>query len=182
MGPVASQTPGEGGPFSVAGQAKPGLAYSLGWATGFGQLLLSRPSLGLWDARYVDHQDGSSFVIDLGTMTYGELDKAGAPFGKADPNGALDQFINQNVVASMVFRLAANDPQIPATRGLGLDTIGRALVDARISTPAIQRGYVKVDLLDFFDAGRCSGAFSEGDIEAVTGVVGFPWDGKPRCQ
>ncbi len=110
-----SLSPGEGGKHYVDAASKPGLAYSEGWATFFAQSNIGSPV-------YVDQQNGSFFWVDISKYNYsgGALD-----LPKAD--GPIDQNVNENVEAGMLWKLWASTADDPDGRNLQ-DQIGRAHV------------------------------------------------------
>jgi hypothetical protein len=181
-----SRSPGEGGPHFVAQASKPGLAWSEGWATAFGQWNSSDGPSGDYDPLYFDTQDGTTFWINIATATY----TAGA-LQKPSPDGPLDQPVNENVVSSMVWHLwqpeaarykqelGGTDPG--AYAGVGDDKMFQAVQSDRVLKPEFDRGYGRVDLLDFYDAAVCTQAATEPNVSTVAGDVGYPWDGAPRC-
>jgi hypothetical protein len=171
-----SRPPGEGGIHFASGASKPGLAYSEGWATAFGQWALSTPSLGVWDPVYVDRQDGTTFFFDIETMSW-----SSGMLPSPAPGASVDAPINENAVASMIFALGAPATAIQHGQGLGPDAWFRALTSSRL-LGSVGRGYFRRDLLDFFDAGRCSGAFPDASITAVAAPQNFPWDHDPLCD
>ena len=64
--------------------------------------------------------------------------------------------------------------------GLGDSGIFRALTSSRVKT--LNRGYAKVDVVDFFDGALCTGAATTAQIDAVTrDLVGFPYADAPVC-
>jgi hypothetical protein len=173
-----SRTPGEGGVHYVGQASAPGLAYSEGWATAFGQWNAS--FAGNWDPTYIDTQDGTTFFVDIekANWTNGALQTPSA-------SGGIDQKINENIVASMIFKLNADgsavDAPISGGQGLGPDALFKSFISPRVAGTA-NRGYAKVDLIDFFDGGRCTEAFPDAAISAVSSAVTFPWDSKPQCN
>lgn len=174
-----SLSPGEGGPHYVSQASKPGLAYSEGWATSFGQWNVS--FAGAWDPLYIDTQDGTTFFVDIAKGTY----RGSTALQRPDPNGGISQNINENIVAGMLFKLNADasgvDSPIAGGQGLGPDPLFKSFVSPRV-TGKLNRGYSKVDLIDFFDAGRCSESISDAAISAVSDDVTFPWDSSPQCN
>lgn len=172
-----SRQPGEGGPHTVTGVYKPGLAYSEGFATAFGQRNVSDVAGGEYDPLYLDMQDGTTFWIDISSAVYDSYKAVTKP----NPSGPLDQPMNENIVAQMLWHLW--HPQAAgagAYEGLGDDAIFRALTSARVKT--MNRGYTTVDVLDFFDAAVCTGVATNAEIDAVSrNLVGYPWDDSAVC-
>lgn len=171
-----SRTPGEGGTHYAASPSKPGLAYLEGWATAFGQWNLGSPSAGIWDPRYVDRQGNTTFYLDIAKMTW-----TNGTLPTLAPGAPVDAPINENAVAAMIFALAAPASVIPHGQDLTADAWFRTLVSPRLNG-SLGRGYFRTDLLDFFDAGRCSGALPDASIVAVTAPQNYPWDHDPLCD
>lgn len=166
-----SLSPGEGGPHYVNAASKPGLAYSEAWATSFGCSSIGSPM-------YVDEQNGSFFWVDISKYTY-----SGGALEMPDPNGPIDQFINENIGAGMIWKLWANSSQDSDGQGLGDAGIMGALMEPKLVNGTYNRGYDTVDLIDYFDAAICSGSMSEAEVNAVTATTGFPYDPATRpCQ
>jgi hypothetical protein len=159
-----SASPGEGGPHYVAAASKPGLAYSEGWATSFGMTNVGSPV-------YIDQQDGTFFWVDLSKYDY-----SGGPLEKPDPNGAIDQYINENVVAGMIWKLWVDQSLDPDGRNLGDDKIFATLTNPKLVDGTYNRGYYKVDLVDFLDSAICSGSATVEDVASVTGPAQYPYN------
>lgn len=176
-----SVSPGEGGPHYLGQASKPGLAYSEAWATAFAQTNVGAPV-------YMDQQEGTFFWVNIAKYTYtnGNLEKP-------DPDGPIDQYLNENVAAGMIWKLWV-PTQTPSDQlDIGTDPDGRGLGDSKIFTVltnpklidgTLNRGYSKVDLVDFFDSALCTNQATEADISAVVATSGFPYDPatKPACQ
>ena len=111
--------------------------------------------------------------------------KVGAIDFYANLDGGIDQFINENIVAGMIFKLNADasgvDSPITGGQGLGPDPLFKTFISPRV-TGSANRGYFKVDLIDFFDGGRCSEALPNASITSVSNDVTFPWDNAPQCN
>jgi len=165
-----SKSPGEGGTHYVDQASKPGLAYSEAWATAFGCTNIESP-------KYVDEQMGSFFWVDISKYTYSG---SGGKLQMPDPNGPIDQYINENVGAGMIWKLFVDSSVDPQGRGLGDDKVFGALTYPPLVDGTFNRGYHTVDLVDFFDAALCSGYVSEADINAVTKTTGFPYNPATR--
>nr|MCU0684117.1 hypothetical protein [Polyangiaceae bacterium] len=43
------------------------------------------------------------------------------------------------------------------------------------------RGYERVDLVDFYDATSCENVAPDQSVVSVSDDVGFPWDSSPIC-
>jgi hypothetical protein len=183
-----SRSPGEGGQHFVGQASKPGLAWSEGWATAFGQWNSSDPPNGDYDPVYYDTQDGTTFWVNIATASY-----TNGNLQKPDPNGPLSQFINENVVSSMVWHLwqpeaarfqasadapGGNDGGTYAN--VGDDGMFRAVQSNRL-IGGQNRGYERVDLVDFYDATSCENVAPDQSVVSVSDDVGFPWDSSPIC-
>ncbi|MBI5535569.1 MAG: hypothetical protein HY898_22755 [Deltaproteobacteria bacterium] len=180
-----SLSPGEGGQHFVGQASKPGLAYSEAWATSFGQSNVSTPI-------YVDQQEGTVFWVDISKYTY-----SNGNLQKPDPAGPIDQNINENVAAGMIWKLWAyqscpngtcpNDESItiedPDGQGIGSANIFKTLTYPALVNGTLNRGYSKVDLVDFLDAAVCSGAATDAQITAVCDTTGYPYKSadRPAC-
>ena len=166
-----SVSPGEGGQHFVNAASRPGLAYSEAWATAFG-------CSNIGNSMYVDEQSGSFFWVDISKYTY-----SGGGLELPNPNGPIDQYINENVGAGMIWKMYADGAQDPDGRGLGDAGIFGALTYDKLVNGTYNRGYEKVDLIDYFDSAICSSSASEADINAVIQTTGFPYDPATRpCQ
>lgn len=168
-----SVSPGEGGPHYVNTPSKPGLAYSEAWATGFGCTNIESP-------KYVDEQSGSFFWVDISKYTYSG---SSGSLSMPDPNGPIDQYVNENVGAGMIWKLLVDSSMDTEGRGLGDPKVFGALTYGPLVNGTFNRGYEKVDLIDFFDAAICSGNASVADVDSVTQTTGFPYNPATRpCQ
>jgi hypothetical protein len=163
-----SKSPGEGGTHYVNAPSKPGLAYSEAWATAFGCTNIDSP-------KYVDEQSGSFFWVDISKYTY-----SGGSLQMADPDGPIDQYINENIGAGMIWKLIVDQSMDPQGRGLGDPKVFGALTYEPLVNGTFNRGYHTVDLIDFFDAALCSGNASVADINAVTQTTKFPYNPATR--
>jgi hypothetical protein len=169
-----SKSPGEGGQHFVDQASKPGLAFSEGWATFSGQTNLSNsPSDNNPIAFRKSH--GTSFWVDIAKANWSE-----GTIDLPDPNGPIDQNINENIVSVMLWSLwATGNAQAP--QGLGDDPMFKVLPSQRL-VGATNRGYVKVDLVDYLDAMKCEGLATGAQISAVAAPVKYPYDNKELCQ
>lgn len=169
-----SKSPGEGGPHFVDQASKPGLAYSEGWATFAGQSNLSNGP---------DDPDPIAFRKSGGTSFWVDLEKiewSGGGIELPDPNGPIDQLINENVVTSMMWSLWASN-RAYAPQGLGDVPMFTVLPSSRL-VGNVNRGYSKVDMVDYLDALECEGLASGDNVLNVTEPVGYPYDHQPICQ
>ena len=161
-----SKSPSEGGSHYVAEVSKPGLAWSEGFATFSGQATLSRA--GTLDPLYFDVQNGTAFWVDISRAAY---NRGSLP--RPDPNGRLDQFLNENIVAGMLWDLWRTYGDTPVYRGMRTTRL----------LGSSNRGYSKVDLVDYVDGLACDGLIS---ISGLTSILRlrhlFPWDGLPLCR
>ena len=162
-----SKSPNEGGPHSVAQVSKPGLAWSEGFATFSGQATLTRAA-GSPAPIYFDVQNSTAFWVDI---SLGAYNRGSLP--RPDPSGRLDQFLNENIVAGMIWDLWQTFGDTPVFRGMRT---------SRLLGP-LNRGYGSVDLVDYADGLACDGLIS---ASALTNVLRrshqFPWDGLPLCR
>jgi hypothetical protein len=177
-----SLSPGEGGQHYVSQASKPGLAYSEGWATGYGQT-------NVGNSIYVDQQEGTVFWVDISKYVYSNGD-----LQKPDPAGPIDQDINENIIAGMIWKLWAYQPgQTPSTevvtvedtdgQGVGSANIFKTLTYPKLVDGTLNRGYSKVDLVDFFDAAFCSQSATDAQITNVSNTTGYPYKSaeRPAC-
>lgn len=182
--------PGEGGPHYIGGHTYPGMAWSEGWATWFGS-----------DARqssfYFDKQTSASgstvvFWFDIAARQY-----SGPTWRRPTPGAGLDQEIDENEVAAMLWGASGN--------GTADGPLFDALASSHLRGPFFRRGYqqhvnVMVDmssgdqfngmpdgipapyLADFLDALDCAG-FDRGTLDATTQPTGYyPYvSGSPLC-
>lgn len=170
-----SLAPGEGGKHLVSGVYSPGLAYSEGWATFAGQAQLSGDPP---NPIYFNQQHGTTYWVNIDQLAYDQ-----GPLPKPDPNGAIDQPMNEMVVAGTIWALWGDTSLGAHYQGLGDQAIFDTLTSSRLVSTAANRGYKRVDLVDFLDAVSCSGAGTEANVTAVTGAVGFPYDVQNKtCQ
>ncbi len=166
-----SISPGEGGPHYLSEASKPGLAYSEGWATSFGMTNVETPV-------YVDQQQGTFFWVDISKYTTSDGDLA-----MPDAQGLIDQPINENVVAGMIWKLWVDPSLDPGGRNLGDPKIFGTLTYPQLVDGTFNRGYYKVDLVDFLDSAICSGNATEEDVTSVTQPTGYPYDPATKpCQ
>ncbi len=168
-----SRSPGEGGPHYVDQASKPGLAYSEGWASFQGQATVSgSPSDN--DSVGFRKSNGTTFWVDIGKVSWD-----GGAFELPNPNGPLDQDINENVVAAMMWSLwAANNASKPQSLGDG--PMYKVLPSPRL-LDGPNRGYSRVDFVDYLDALRCGNLATPAQVTAVTSDLKFPYDNQPKC-
>ena len=168
-----SRSPGEGGPHYVDQVSKPGLAYSEGFASFQGQATTSGGPANN-DSVAFRKSKGTTFWVDIGKVSW-----EGGAFTLPDPNGPLDQDINENVVASMMWSLwAANNASKP--QGLGDGPLYKVLPSARL-LDGPNRGYSRVDFVDYLDALRCGNLATAAQVTAVTSDLKFPYDNQQQC-
>jgi hypothetical protein len=169
-----SKTPNEGGPHSVLQVSKPGLAWSEGWASYFGQTTIGERE-GTVDPIYFDVQDGHAFWIDVE-----EVSASGGTFTMPTMGGGMTQNINEFVVSSMLWDLG--DPASsgdPAAMGHG--EVHEGIRTDRLRG-SVNRGYVKVDLVDYLDGLLCDTMISSGNLSSVIRTLfSFPYDLTPSC-
>jgi hypothetical protein len=161
-----SKTPGEGGTHYVADISKPGLAWSEGFATFSGQATLSRA--GSLDPLYFDVQKGTAFWVDISRAIYSK-----GYLRRPDPNGRIDQFLNENIVSGMLWDLWRTYGDTPVYRGMRT---------TRLLGP-LNRGYSTVDLVDYADGLACDSLISSSGLTNTLRLNHlFPWDGLPLCR
>ncbi len=169
-----SRSPGEGGAHYVDAPSRPGLAYSEGWATFVGQTNISTDNVNNEPIAFRKSQ-GTTFWVDLSTMKWSEGD-----IQLADPNGPLDQEINENIVSAMMWSLwAGGNAQAP--QNLGDAPLFAVLPGSRL-TGDLNRGYMTVDVVDYLDALKCEQQATAEQIAAVVAPVQFPYDNQEICQ
>lgn len=169
-----SKSPGEGGQHFVDQASKPGLAFSEGWATFSGQTNLSNSPADN-DPIAFRKSHGTSFWVDVSNASWSEglIDLPNA-------NGPIDQEVNENVVTVMMWSLwASGNAQAP--QGLGDEPMFKVLPSQRI-VGSTNRGYFKVDMIDYLDAMKCEGLASDAQISAAAKPVHYPYDNKAVCQ
>jgi hypothetical protein len=164
----------EGGPHGIESLAKPGLAWSEGWATFYGQALVSED---LWSPDPIHfsvskNPGNPAFWGDLDKRQWrasnGVIQSLPAP----NPVGPIDQKVNEIMVGSIVWSLwARGRAQTP--QGLGDQPIFQALSSRRLTE--YNRGYETPDLIDFLDALACSNNLYVPAIVEVVAAAGFPW-------
>ncbi|MBI4702996.1 MAG: hypothetical protein HY744_17915 [Deltaproteobacteria bacterium] len=168
-----TKSPGEGGPHYVDAPSIPGLAYSEGWATYCGQSLISKGPDDP-DPIYFTKKHGTTFWIDLSKYSY-----SGGPLGKPDPNGPIDQDVNENVIAGMMFSFWAST-KAATPQGLGWGALYETLRSQRL-LGNLNRGYHTVDFIDYLDAMKCEKKASAEQIKAVTEAADYPYDNQEIC-
>ena len=169
-----SKSPGEGGQHFVDAASLPGLAFSEGWATFSGQTNLSNNTSDNEPVAF-RKSHGTSFWVNIAKVEW-----SGGEIELPDPKGPIDQDINENVVTAMLWSLwASGNAQSP--QGLGDDPMFKVLPSQRL-VGSTNRGYFKVDTVDYFDALKCGGLATGAQISAVTGPVNYPYDNKELCQ
>jgi hypothetical protein len=174
---------GESGAHCVGLPTSPGLAWSEGYATWFSADTRADPV-------YVDKEHGSMFWFDLSQRT-----SSGSTWLRPTAAGGLDQEINENEIAAMLWDLAV-------TQGLGADPLDRALASKRMTAAPFERGYHRelwhlqadcsrdeiedtgqstTSFADFLDALACEGV-APAALDTAT-QPGFPYaSSTPRCR
>ncbi len=177
--------PNEGGPHCLGVPTQPGQAWSEGWATAFSSLLRDDP-------RYWDKQYGTFFTLDIQARTY----PAGLSWLRPDPEEDLQQAIDENEVAAMIWELS-RQPDIDAS------VLVAALASPLVGESPFGRGYTrhswKVDeqcertdvkdlavsaptFADYLDALRCMDVPAEQMADVAQPTRFYPYDGGPeRC-
>ena len=169
-----SKTPNEGGPHTVLSVSRPGLAWSEGWASYFGQTAIGERE-GAPEPLYFDKQNGNSFWINLEEVT-----ASGGTFTMPKLTDPMDQYVNEFVVASMLWDLGD-----PASTGepaaMGHDLVANGIRTARLRG-TVNRGYSKVDLVDYLDGILCDDMIVGSTLSTVIrNIFKFPYDGTPSC-
>lgn len=168
-----------GGEHFMSEPVVPPFAWSEGWATYFSTSTFSRWMGEPWPL-YWDIQQGASFWADIARALYSE----GQEMTRPDPFGGLDQDLDENYVAAMLWELwdGADMPEADADDGtaLGTPVVLRAVASERFLD--WDRGSGGADLVDFVDAVLCD-APDLGEPVTTTLVDGlsFPYDGEPAC-
>ena len=170
-----TKSPGEGGVHYVDAASRPGLSYSEGYATFTGQAQISNaPSDN--EPIYFTKKYGTTFWVDISNNTWSD-----GTLELPDPNGPIDQYINENVVASMFWSFWAS-AQAVTPQGLGDTPVYDTFRSTRlVNNDVYNRGYVTVDFIDYLDAMSCEGTATAGQIDAVASGVNYPWDAAPTC-
>ena len=177
---VFSRSPNEGGAHSWDGLLNPGLAWSEGFATFYGQRWLSGDGE---QPRFFAVQGGTQYWVDLdriGTSPTSDDSVFGIVFPLPRATGGLSQTMNEAVIAAILWDLWDLGPLTGETEVAGLDdAVFDLLASPRMLNASYERGYGKADLVDFLDAVRCADALAPA---ALTGVLmGFPYDNSPSC-
>lgn len=76
----------------------------------------------------------------------------------------------------MLWRLWTDASVQSDGRNLGDAKMFATFTDSKLIDGTYNRGYAKVDIVDFFDMALCSGNATEDDIKAVVATTGFPYD------
>jgi hypothetical protein len=93
----------------------------------------------------------------------------------------LAQDVNENVIASMFWSMWAQS-NAESPQSLGDAPVYTTLRHARLlNNDTFNRGYSKVDMIDYLDAMTCAGTATAAQVENVSAGVGYPWDGNPTC-
>ena len=168
-----------GGSHYIGQPIAPPFAWSEGWATFFALSTFSR-----WaeepDPLYWDIQGGSSFWIDYGTADV----SAGSAITPPDPEGAMDQDLDENWVGIMLWDMwdgldVAECCEEDGTN-LGTMEVFRAVVSDRFIS--YDRGATGADFVDFVDAVLCNNpGLTESVTATLSGYEMFPYDGLPGC-
>ena len=154
-------------------QMSPDIAFDEGFATFFGQANVSHDPSDNEPITFRKSQ-GTVFWADLGKLT-SSLGKLPLPA----PGGKLDQPLNPNVAAGMLWSLWAGKNAI-APQNLGDAPFFAALPTYRFTNG--DRGFAGTDLVDYLDALTCDKGATLAQIGAVTKAADFPYDSLPTCQ
>ena len=161
--------PGEGGQHIIGIASHPGLAWSEGFATWFSAVVRG-------NSVYYDKQRGAFFWFDIGERRYSQ-----ATWQRPDANAGLEQLIDENEIAAMLFGLT-NDQSLPGLLA--------AVASPRMTQAPFLRGYARrawnglngdglplpfqslnesaPHFADYLDAIACGGVTSGQAIDAVT--------------
>jgi len=170
-----TKSPGEGGVHYVDAASLPGLSYSEGYATFTGQRNISN-SPGDNEPIYFTKKNGTTFWVDISDNTW-----SGGSLEKPNASGPIDQDVNENVIASMFWSMWASQ-NAEAPQGLGDAPVFETIRHNRLlQNDQYNRGYTKVDMLDYLDAMICGATATEGQVADVASSVSYPWDGNPTC-
>jgi hypothetical protein len=172
-----SISPNEGGPHGLSDESRPGLAYSEGWATFFGQRNMSEP-----DPEYLEN---IYFSVAGDTYWWYDLDKVATSSGipKGNPDGPLDQDISEAIVTSMMWNLWAPPVGNLPHKNLGDKPLFDALTAPRTRSTALNRGYQRVDYVDYADGFTCNFAEHAPQVDEVSLLVGHPYKSAGKvCQ
>ena len=174
-----SRSPGEGGQHFVDSPSIPGLAYSEAYATFSGQTNVSGGDNAAGTPVYFTVQYGNGFWVNIGQAKWSEGD-----LERPNPNGPLDQDINENIISSMMWSLWANAPTTAMDpQNLGDAPIFSTMRTDRILSGNVDRGYHTVDFMDYLDAMKCNNLADDTQITAVVDGIGYPWKaGDATCQ
>jgi hypothetical protein len=177
--------PGEASQHCVGVPTMPGQAWGEGYATWFAADARTDPL-------YVDKSGGTFFWFDIGSRDT----SYGSPIAHAVASAGLEQEIDENDVAAMLWALSADG-------GLTHDPLDVAVASPRMTVSPFARGYTahswtmdgcdRTDvtdtgvsapyLADFLDALRCAGT-PKATIDAVTEPsVHYPYPSSaPLCD
>lgn len=163
-----SRSPAEAGKHNTTSLEPPGQAWSEGWASFYGQMTLGQPI-------YFDQQNGTRWWFDISQP------KSSVPM--PDPNGAIDQQMAELANAAMLWHLWDPGTTGAAEEAWDLASVEPALIWKAFSSTRMtqqNRGYTKVDMVDYLDSLRCEGV-SEQQVSSITGHYGFPYDNAQLC-
>ncbi len=168
-----SAAPSEGGRHTFGGHVYPGMAWSEGFATWFSSDVRN-------SSLYYDKQGSTFLWFDTAARQYGPGTST-LPWGRPLPSRGLQQTIDENEVAAMMWTLRAGGASSPS--------MYRALASGRMQGPTFARGYrawrwsalnsagdpigatqsitPAPYFADFLDALGCNG-FSRSAIDAAT--------------
>jgi hypothetical protein len=171
-----TKSPHEGGTHYVGKASSPGLAYSEGFATFFGQTNISNGPQDPDPIAFRKSQ-GTTFWVDLEKVTW-----SGGSIERTDPNGPMDQPVSEDVVSAMMWSIWAETKAYqPLNKG---EQNTFALFRNKRLTGSTNRGYKTVDLVDFLDATTCAKLLTPGEITSLTSAVDFPYTAasNPTCN
>jgi hypothetical protein len=144
------------------------MAWSEGWASFYGQMTLSKPI-------YFDQQEGTAWWFDVSKP------KSSVPM--PDPSGPIDQEMAELANAAMLWHLWDPGTTTEAEDAWDLAAVESSVIWKAFSSSRMlnqNRGYEKVDMVDYLDSLRCEGV-TEQQVNSVTGHFGFPYDNAMLC-
>ncbi len=159
----------EGGAHTILDVSSPGLAYSEGWATFWGQRLMS------------DEQLDPIFFSVGGTGTYWfhNIDTAIGSSGTAkggDLKKDVDQKIGESLVSWMLWHMwAPTGKEAPNTYGNFGDSMMSAFASERLKQKIYDRGYKGPDFVDLADAIVCQSSNLGTEVDLIAQTGGFPY-------
>lgn len=174
-----SRDDSQGGAHYVGELTSPPFAWSEGWASFYAVTTFSR-LLGQVQSLFWDIQQGTSFWVDYDQAVI----SAGGMLSAPDPSGGMEQKLDENWVATMLWHLWDGadlpDPQDDGT-ALGMEGVVSAITSSRFLFQ--DRGAQGADFVDFVDAALClNPTLAASLLQTVIAYLGFPHDTAPLCS